>query len=43
MTRDELKDIIKECYSEIMNENNNNDIVEELVDINSVNEDSRVM
>ena len=40
MTKSELKDIIKECYSEIMNENN--DIVEESVDINSINEDSMI-
>lgn len=38
MTKSELKEIIKECYSEIMNENSN--IVEESVDINTVNEDS---
>jgi len=38
MTKSELKDIIKECYSEIMNENN--DIVEESLDINTVNEDT---
>ena len=42
MTKSELKEIIKECYSEIMNENNN-DIVEESVDINAVDEDSLVI
>ena len=38
MTKSELKEIIKECIMEM-----NRNFVEEWVDINSVNEDSRVM